>query len=333
MSDAISVVSDFKVYEAEFNLGFFEALYKNTNIFNAASNGAIQMISQVHTGNYFKTAFFSQIASLVVRQDIASTADVDSKKLSQAEEIGVKLHRRIGPVQSTYKAFAMSGVPIDTKQGSMILGRMLGDALAERMANDAVIAAVGAVNSETDLINDITALTTKYATIKGLNRTRLKFGDQFSQLAAWIMRSENFGDLVEDGLDIPVESLVGAFAARGTVPSLMNAGMVITDNANLVNTGTPNTYNVLGLKPGAVTVMQSELNRIVIREITGKEQLTFEMQGEYANTVMVDGFAWNTSTGGANPTDANLGSSSYWSSVRTNVTGLPIVKMLCQEKS
>lgn len=332
MPDAISLHSDFKVYEPEFNAGFFEALYQNTNIFNAASGGAIQMLTQIHQGNYLKSAFFQQISSLVTRQDITSTAAVDSKKLTQTEEVGVKLHRKIGPVQTTTKAFKMAGLPIDTREGSMMLGRLVGDAIAKRMASDAIIAAVAAVGNVDDLVNDITGLNIKHATIKGLNRTRGKWGDQMSKLAAWLMYSTPHLDLIEDGLDVELESVAGTLIATGRANNMLNGGMIVSDNENLVNTGDPDTFNVIGMAPGAVTVMQSELQEIWINKITGQEQLIVEIQGEYANTVAVDGFAWDITNGGSNPTDATLATVTNWDPVRTDTKGLPLVKMLCQEK-
>jgi len=58
--------------------------------------------------------------------------------------------------------------------------------------------------------------------------------------------------------------------------------------------------------------------------------LIFEIQGEYANTVSVTGFTWDTGNGGANPTDVALGTTTNWDKVITDVTGLPLVKLLCQ---
>lgn len=332
MSDAISLYSDFKVYEPEFNAGVYEALYQNSMIFNQASRGGIGLVTQIQQGHYLKSAFFKQIASLVTRQDITAITEVDSKKLEQSEYVGVKLHRKIGPVQVTPNAFKLAGLGLDTREGSMALGRLVGDAVSQRMASDAILAAIGAVNTTAALINDITSATIKYATIKGLHRTRLKWGDQLTKLGAWLMHSISFGDVFEDTLDIELESVAGVSVASGNVPGLLGAGLVVSDNANLVNSSDPDTYNILGMSPGAVTVIQSQLSEIWINKITGLEQLTLEIQGEYANTVMVDGFAWNTSTGGVNPTDAYLGSSTYWTAVRTDTTGLPLVKMVAQAK-
>jgi hypothetical protein len=328
VADAISLSSDFKVYEPEFNAGFHEQIYLNSNIFNGASRGAIQLITQVHPGHYYKEAYFKQVASLVTRQDITSTSAVDSKKLEQVEEIGVKLHRKVGPVQSTLKAWAMAG--LETPEGSMMLGRQVGDAVSKQMASDAIISVVAAVGGQAALIKDVTGESTKTATISYLNDTRLKWGDQLTKLAVWLQHSKVFGDLVADGLAIELESVAGALVARGGVAALMGGGMVISDNTNLVNSGTPDTYNVIGLASGAALVKQSELQKIVIKMITGLEQLVVEIQGEYANTVSIEGFAWDVTNGGSNPNDTALATTTNWDKVRTDTTGLPLVKLLCQ---
>ncbi len=330
MADAITISSDMKIYEAEFNAGVYEALYQNSNIFNAATNNAIRMFTQVHQGNYLKNAYFKQISSLVTRQDITSISAVDSKKLEQAEEVGVKLHRKIGPVQYARKSFKMAG--LETPEGSMALGRLVGDAVLQRMASDAIIALKGAITSVSALQNDITGEATPTANFSALNNTRLKFGDQLAQLRAWLSHSKPFGNVVGDGLsNYSFDSVAGALVARGNLPGYFNAPVIVSDNSNLKNsTPTPAEYYTFGLKEMAVTVLQSELQEIVIRNVTGLEQLTIEIQGEYANTVLVDGFAWNTSAGGSNPSDSTLATTTNWTQVRTDTVGLGGVVMVSQ---
>jgi hypothetical protein len=72
------------------------------------------------------------------------------------------------------------------------------------------------------------------------------------------------------------------------------------------------------------------LQKIVIKMITGLEQLVVEIQGEYANTVSIEGFAWDVTNGGSNPNDTALATTTNWDKVRTDTTGLPLVKLLCQ---
>ncbi|HFE67577.1 MAG TPA: hypothetical protein ENJ93_09975, partial [Chloroflexi bacterium] len=321
---AVTLVSDMKIYQDEFNAGLYEAWFLNSQIFNQASNGAIQLVTQIHAGDYQKTAYFQRISGLVTRQDIASNASVTPTKLAQAEEVGVKLHRKIGPTDITLKSFNMAG--LQTPEGSMALGRLIGDAVLKRMADDALIAAKAAVLGVSALQNDITAAATKTGNFQSLNKTRAKWGDQMGKLAAWIMNSTVFTDIVGDGMaNYGFDSVAGVMVANGKMGGFLGAGALITDNSNLINTTpTPDQYYTLGLAAGAVIVKESELQNVVAKVITGTEQLTLEIQGEYANTVSVDGFTWDVTNGGSNPSDSALATSTNWDQVRTDTTGLPL---------
>jgi len=326
---AVSIVSDFKIYEDEFNAGLFEALYENSLIFNAASGGSIVLVNDVHPGHYQKQAYFDRITDLIVRQDITSNATAVAKKLTQSEEVQVKLHRRMGPVQTTLKAFKMAG--LEAPAGSLALGRLVGDAFLQRMANTAIISSVAAIVGQgTDLTYDVTGNTPPedLPTFKHLNRTRGKWGDQMAKLRSWLMHSDKWLDLIDKGLDTSLEMIAGVLTVRGQIPGLMGARPLISDNANLVNSGTPDTYNVLGLAPGAVMLKMSELQTIVFKVLTGQEQLYVEWQGEYAETIGIDGFAWDIANGGSNPDDTALGTSTNWDKVRSDAKGLGLVRLL-----
>jgi len=327
MADAITLVSDMKVYDAEFNAGVFEALFLNTNIFNGASGNAVILNTQVHPGNYLKKAYFSRTAGLVARQNLASTAAVDSLKMAQVEEAAVKVHRRIGPIQWTDKAFNMAG--IETPGGSFTLGRQVGDAVLADMVSTAVIALNAAVAGAGSLTNDITTAATKTANIAAFLATKAKWGDQFNGLAASILHSKPFFDLQADGLNYSALESVAGSIIQGNQKNVLGP-MVIVDDANLVNAGAPNTYNTLLLKAGACILRQSELQKIVIQTHVGNEQLLIEMQGEYAVTVGIDGMTWDVTNGGANPDNTALAVSTNWDKVRTDVTGLPFAKLLSQ---
>ena len=325
---AVSLISDFKIYEPEFQAGMYEALAENVNLFNQASRGAILLAANELPGHYKKEAFFKRISNLITHQDITSTADVTPLKLEQSEEVAVKTHLKIKPVDMTLNAFKEAG--LETPGASFRLGRLISDAMAKAAADKAIIAANAAVSGITALINDVTAASGK-ATVSNLLGTKQKWGDQQTKLVSWLMHSTPFGDLQSDALsNYHLESVAGVTVATGNISPVVGGSVIISDNSNLVNAGTPNTYNVLGMAPGAVLVEISQAEQIVIKVVTGKEQLVVRLQGEYAITISVDGFAWDTANGGANPDDTALGTSSNWDKVLTDDKALPLVKLLCQ---
>ena len=325
---AVTLTSDFKIYDEEFQAGIYEALAENTQIFNEASRGAIVMASEEHPGQYKKEAMFKRIANLITRQDLTSTSAVTAKKLEQIEEVSVKLHRKIGPVDMTLNAFKEAG--LETPDSSYRLGRLIADAAAKNMADIAIIAANAAVSGVTALINDVTGSSGK-ATITNLMDTAQKWGDQQTKLSTWLLHSTPFNDLRKDGLsNYNLESVAGVIIASGQIAPVVGGSIIISDNGNLVNSGSPNTYNVLGLAAAAIMVQLSQLEQVVVQLVTGLEQLVVRIQGEYAVTVGVDGFAWDTANGGSNPDDTALGTSTNWDKILTDDKALPLVKLLCQ---
>jgi len=326
---AVSLTSDFKIYNAEFNSGAYEALAENTQIFNGASRGAIIMTAEEHRGVYKKEAAFKIIADLVSRQDLTSTSALTPKKLEQVEEASVKLHRKIHPVDMTFNAFEEAG--LETPDGSYRLGRMVSDAMAKDMANIGIISLVAAVGAQTDLIQDITAETVKTANLLSLIDTRGKWGDNMNKIGCWLSHSKPHINLIKDGLEnYQMDSVAGVLFSQGIANTLAGAPFVVSDNSNLYNLGSPRTYNLLGLAGGACLVQQSQITRIVIQIVTINEQLIIRLQGEYAATVGIDGVTWDVTSGGANPTDATLGTTTNWDSIRTATVSLPFVKLLCQ---
>jgi len=325
---AVSLISDFKIYEPEFQAGMYEALAENVNLFNQASRGAILLTANELPGHYKKEAFFKRISNLITRQDTTSTADVTPLKLEQSEEVAVKLHLKIGPVDMSLNAFKEAG--LETPGTSFRLGRLISDAMAKAAADKAIIAANAAVSGITALINDVTGSSGK-ATITNLMDTQQKWGDQQTKLATWLLHSTPFNDLRKDGLNnYQLESVAGVIVASGQIAPVVGGSIIISDNSNLVNSGITNTYNVIGMAAGAIMVEMSQAEQIAIKTITGKEQLIVRLQGEYAITIGVDGFAWDTANGGSNPDDTALGTSSNWDKVFTDDKALPLVKLLCQ---
>jgi hypothetical protein len=92
------------------------------------SVGAMRMVTLAHLGDYNKESFLKSTAGLVARRDVTSTAGVTAAKLVAGELVGVKMNRRLGPVDQTRDAFRKIGV--DPKEFSMMLGAQAGVAIA-----------------------------------------------------------------------------------------------------------------------------------------------------------------------------------------------------------
>ena len=327
---ATSVASDFKVYQEQFFGGMTETLQQAADVMNEASRGAIAMTTEKMKGDYEYESFFESLPTLVARQDITSVSAATALKLTQDEIVRVKLHRKIGPVDVTRKAFNQIGE--DPELASFVLGQQTAQAAAENMLNAGLLAArVALVTASSGAVmNDVTAAAVKTCTSKNLINTLRLFGDKQSRIVAWAIHSTNWFDLGIDGVENQIDSIAANIIQVLDVPG-MNRPFIVTDSPSLIATGdTPDSYFVLGLTPAGLQLIKTEDEFIVTDDVTGLEQLVKRIQGEFAFNVGVKGFRWDVANGGANPDDTALGTGSNWDMAATSVKDLAGVVLKCQ---
>src|SRR5262245_48280463 len=156
---ATSLASDFKVYQEQFFGGMTETLQQAADVMNEASKGAIAMNTEQMKGDYEQESFFKSLSTLVSRQDITSTSAATALKLTQDESVRVKLHRKIGPVEVTRKAFHQIGE--DPELASFVLGQQTAQAAAENMLNAGLLAVRVALANQAAVLNDVTGAAVK----------------------------------------------------------------------------------------------------------------------------------------------------------------------------
>lgn len=324
---ATSLASDFKVYQEQFFGGMTETLQQAADVMNEASNGAIAMTTERMKGDYEQESFFKSLSTLVSRQDITSTSAATALKLTQDEQVRVKLHRKIGPVEVTRKAFLQIGE--DPELASFVLGQQTAQAAAENMLNAGLLATRVALANTAAVTNDVTAATVKTCTHTNLMRTLQKFGDKQSRIVAWVLHSTNWFDLGVDGVDNQIDSIAADIIRVLNVPGI-GRPFIVTDSPSLIATAdTPDSYFVLGLTPMGLQLLLTEDQYVTTEEVTGGEQIINRIQGEWAFNVGVKGFKWDITNGGANPDDTALGTGSNWDKTFTADKDLAGVVLKC----
>ncbi|HSH64442.1 MAG TPA: major capsid protein, partial [Bacteroidia bacterium] len=115
------------------NKAIKEKTIDDNKTLNDAFNYAMQHNKAVHflglvsgggvhsSQHYEKESFFTEIANLVTRRDISSVSAATALKAAQSERIGVKLNRKIGPVDNTLDMFRK--IAADDKLASFIIGK------------------------------------------------------------------------------------------------------------------------------------------------------------------------------------------------------------------
>lgn len=324
---ATTLTSDMKVYEAQFQGAMTETLQQNVEAFNGASNGAIVMRSSVMKGNYDYHSFFVTNGSIIGRQDLTSVAAKTPTKLSQDENIAVKLHRN-SLTQLTKKAAKMAGLSFD----EMVFahGQQWANEYTTEMLNTALLAARVALANQSAVLNNITSASVKTISHAELLRTLAKFGDKTDRIAAWVMHSTQFFDLGIRGIDDDIVNVADGIVRRVDVPGL-GRPIIVTDSSSLIAAAdTPDSYFVLGLAQGAIDCNESEGIETLFDDVSGLEQIAINVQAEYAYNLGIKGFKWDVGNGGANPDSTAISTASNWDKVATSNKDLAGVVLKCQ---
>lgn len=312
---AAGTKSNFKIYDDQFFGGMIEQIEQNANAFNAASNNTIQLQPERMIGDFQKESFVTNIANLITRRDITSVSAATDLAVAQAENASVKINRKIGPVAQTLDSFRKIGEEVDDQTLSMMLGEQVGKAIAVDYINTAVAAARAALVAQATALFDYSG--TGKITHGTMVSAMAKRGDRAGDLAAWVMHSKVYYDLMGQAVADKVFEVAGTTIYNGTVATFGRPTVVI-DAPALLTSGTPDKYDTLCLVPGGVIVKESEQRDIVNEIVTGLENLIVRMQGEYAFNLGIKGFTWDVTNGGANPTDAALATSTNWDKTSTD---------------
>ncbi|NQU44867.1 hypothetical protein HQ520_16375 [bacterium] len=325
---AAGVLTDLKIYDDQFYAGVFEGVAQVTDGFNAASSNALRMVTQQILGQYQKQSFW-KLPAAPTRRDLTSVAAADIIPMTQGEIIAVNLRRKYGPLAEAVGALKITGS--DMREFSFVLGEQYGQQKAKDMLNTGILAVEAAIEGQSALVYDATGQSTTTLTHGHLVSGMAKMGDQSGRIRAWVMHSKPYHNLVGQAVSDKITNVADVTIYSGNVATFGRPTIVI-DAPALINTvsGSTTTYNILGLTEGAVDVIESLEQTIASEVVTGGEQILFQVQYEYDFAVKCKGFAWDTSNGGANPTDAALGTTTNWDKAATADKDLSGVRILAQ---
>lgn len=314
---AIGKASDFQIYDEQFFGGMIEVIEQNADAFNAQSNGALMIVPERVLGNYEKESFFKLVSGLVSRRDTTSVAAATDLALTQGEHVSVKLNRKIGPVAQTLDAFRKIGM--DSETASFVIGQQIGQAVAVNYITMMLEALNAAITNVAALNYDATGQSTPTLTHTHLVSGLALFGDNASKVVCWAMHSKPWFDLMKQSLADKIFEVAGVTIYSGTVATF-GRPVIVTDSDALhdPNGSATDTYNILGLVPGAGVIKESEERNIVSDIVTGLENLVIRLQGEYAFNLGLKGYAWDVTNGGANPSDAAIATGTNWDKVATD---------------
>lgn len=310
-------LSDLAVYSEYAYSAFSETLRQQVDLFNAATGGAIMLQSAAHQGDFSDVAFFAKVTGgLVRRRNAYGSGTVAEKVLKHLVDTSVKVAAGTPPVRLDPGQFRW------IQQNPEVAGAAMGQQLAVDTMADMLNVGLGSVYSALSQVSAVVYDATGNTapddgpTWNNLNNGQAKFGDQSSQIAAWIMHSTPMHKLY--GSNLTNGERLFTYGTVNVVRDPFGKLLVMTDSPNLFAAGTPNVYRILGLVPGAVMIGQN--NDFDANEETknGDENIIRTYQAEWSYNVGVKGFAWDKANGGKSPTDAALFTSTNWDKYATS---------------
>ena len=309
-------LSDLAVYSEYAYASMTEVLRQRIDLFNAATGGAITLRSAAHQGDFSDVAFFAKISGLVRRRNAYGSGSVGEKKLAHLVDTMVKVAAGTPPVRLDPGQFKW------IQQNPEVAGAALGQQLAvdtmADMLNVGLGASYAALSAQTAVVYDATGNTLPENTLSfgNLNNGQAKFGDQASTISTWVMHSKPMFDLY--GKNLTNAERLFNYGNINVMRDPFGKLLVMTDSQNLVITGTPNNYAVLGLVPGAVIIDQNDDYTANEEAKNGDENIIRTFQAEWSYNVGVRGFAWDKTNGGKSPNDAALLTATNWDKYATS---------------
>jgi hypothetical protein len=309
---SVGLNTDFKIYSPQFWGGVIEVLQQNTDAFNESSANTLRLVTRDIKGFYEQESFLKRTTGLINRRNTDTQGSIDAQKLTHGEFVGVKVNRRIGPVEESRDAYKKIG--LDAEQFSFQFGSQVGEEIAADYINSSIRVGRAAIKNQAALIYDATLDTLKTANHTALVSGMAKMGDKASRITAFVMHSKNYFDLVKQQLADKIFNVADVTVYAGTIASF-GKPVIVIDSSDLLNldaSGNITSYDVLALTQDSVECAESEERDIISQDVTGQDNLTIRIQGEYAYNLRVKGCAWDITNGGKNPTDTALALKTNW---------------------
>lgn len=304
---AIGLHSDLSIYHQQFHAGTMQRQAQMIDGIVEGSRGAIVVGFNRLPGDYAYKAIFDNLDD-VARRDLTSTSGQTATAMTEDQEISVKINRKLPLRSHTVSAFKNQGM--DPDLFFLMAGQNYAELKAKDMLNTGILACEAALQATANT-NDDSGSTIAHSRLNG---TFQKFGDHSQNITTLVMHSNQHHGLIGQTLTDKIDGVASITIFEGST-AYLGRRAVVTDAAALLdaNGSLTDTYNTLCLVPSAIMIEESEPDTVYLDPLVGgKENIVMEYQAEFAYNITIKGFKWDVSNGGANPTDATLGTQSNW---------------------
>ena len=305
-------LTNMKVFNASLQSATIETLAQMVEKFNAASRGAITLTPQGFEGDYRYENFWQSIVTAQRRVDrYASNAAASNTSLAQLQEIGVKVAGGFGPI--LFEPGQMTWMNRSPAEAAAVVSKYMAEAMLKDQLNTAIAALVAAIEAQAGQVYDANTGPITYA---DLNSAHALFGDASQSLICEVMDGVSYHKFI--GQNIANAATLFQYS-NVMVVDILGKRVVVTDAPALREASTTaNDAKVLSLVAGAATVYDGSDLITNIQTTNGKERIETTMQADYTFGLALKGFAWDVTSGGKSPTDAEIATGANWDKVATS---------------
>ena len=309
-----------QIYNSEIYTSLTELVDEKVQLFNEASGGTIKLISgAANPGDVAEEAYYEYLGGLVRDRDHTDRAStVAALDLNHLIDISVKISKGTPPVNIPPDLWMR--INRSPEEAAQVVAEQLAGDVFQDLLKDGLAACIASIrnadNGDGLLIHDATnGADTGILTHRGLNSGARLFGDRATAIKAWIMHSGPLHDLYDNALQN--SERLFQFENVQVIQDGFGRRLIVTDAAPLVNTGSPEGFNTLGLVEGAIQVEQNSDFFANVDTENGGENIERTWQAEWTNQVNVKGFTWDKTV--AQPvTAAKLADEANWTKLATS---------------
>lgn len=311
---APNALTNLQVFERTLETAMIQGIAQMFDAFNTASKGTIQLVPGSNPGSFNREAMYDMDDAVVLR-DVFSDDAVAEANLSRDLVGGVKVEYGTKPIRIDQAMWQHMGRA--PGEAAIVVAQKLGPAFLQQKLNLAIAAAAAALqNIGASVVYDS---TDDVISLAALNSGSAKFGDRSAAIAAWIMHSTPYHQLLAAGL--ANSTSLFTYGTVKIMADVMGRPFIVTDSPDLI--ADDGDYLTLGLVPGALLLQENPGFRAVVVTSTGNTNIRDTYQAEGSFNLTLKGCKWDEEHGGASPQADALAVGTNWDQVVNTIKDGP----------
>ncbi|MFP2239950.1 major capsid protein [Pseudescherichia vulneris] len=299
--------TDIQIFNQFAYNGITELLREQVNLFNAATQGAITLTTNMRVGDKSDDVQFSLINGLIRDRDVYDN-DGDAGTTTIGNRSDTRIKVAAGTPNFIVPDALLTWIGRDSAEAGVAYAQQMTPQIMKDYLHRGLNAFIGAVLNRPDMIIT-TADDSGQVTLQEFVTGSSKFGDQFGDLRCIVMHSTPWHNLV--GKNLSNQERLFKYGDVLIYVDPMGRPMIITDNPALYDSST-GTYRTGMLSTNAISIEDSGDFRQNVQTSNGKNNIQDTIQSQWSMSIGVRGYGWKGPLNQSTPTKGALLDKSNW---------------------